>query len=113
VWVEFKPKYRRWRVVTSDDGKASLSILTVRLVTCDRLAIPTQIDLNGLWERGSAVTDAGQAFFSFLFNRDFEQFPPNAQRALATLLEGIMREQAGIMAHDHFVYVVRPLSERR
>jgi SAM-dependent methyltransferase len=83
------------------------------LLTFDRLVIPTQIDLNGLWEKGIGVTEVGKAFFSFLFNRDVEQFLPDEERALATLLEGIMRDQAGIVSHDHFLYVIRPLHERR
>ena len=81
------------------------------LLTFDRLTIPTQIELNGLWERGSGATDAGKAFFSFLFNRDLATFPPDAQRELDILLAGIFRDQAGIVSHDHFVYVVRPVNE--
>ena len=54
------------------------------LLTFDRLSIPTQIDLNGLWERGIGVTEAGKVFCSFLFNRDFEQCRLDAQRELAT-----------------------------
>jgi hypothetical protein len=82
-------------------------------LTFDRLCIPTQIELNGLWGREIGVTDAGKEFFSFMFNRDFEQFPPDAKRELDTLMEGIMRDQAGIASHDHFLYVVRPVNKRR
>jgi SAM-dependent methyltransferase len=90
-----------------------LALQAAGVLTFDRLPIPTQIDLNGLWARDSGVTDAGKAFFSFLFNWDFDQFRLDDQRALATWLEGIMRDQAGIVSHDHSLYVVRPLHERR
>ena len=83
------------------------------LLTFERLTIPTCIDLNGLWKQGAGATEAGKAFFSFLFNRDFASFPPDAQRELDTLLAGIFRDQAGIVSHDHFLYVVRPVHERR
>ena len=49
----------------------------------------------------------------FLFNRDVATFPPEAHRELDTLLTEIIREQAGIVSHDHFLYVVRPIHERR
>ncbi len=81
------------------------------LLIFDRLSIPTQIELNGLWERGIGVTDAGKEFFSFLFNRDVEQFPPDSKRELDTSMEKIIRDQAGIASHDHFLYVVRPANE--
>jgi hypothetical protein len=77
------------------------------LLTFDRLAISTQIELQGLWERGSGATEAGKVFFSFMFNRDFDNFPPDSQRELDALMEGLMRDQAGILSHDHFLYVVR------
>src|SRR5215475_2141637 len=40
-------------------------------------------------------------------------FPPDSQSELDTLLAGIGRDQAGIVSHDHFLYVVRPVPERR
>ena len=83
------------------------------LLTFDRLTIPTRIELHGLWEEGRGATEMGNAFFSFLFNRDVSTFPPEAHRELDTLLTEIIREQAGIVSHDHFLYVVRPIHERR
>jgi SAM-dependent methyltransferase len=83
------------------------------LLTFDRFAISTQIELRGLWERGIGVTEAGKVFFSFMFNRDFDTFPLDSQRELDTLMEGLMRAQAGIALHDHFLYVVKPGNERR
>ena len=83
------------------------------MLTFERLTIPTRIELNGLWEKGAGATEVGKAFFSFLFNRDLAAFPPDAQRELDTLLAGILRDQAGIVSHDHFLYVVRPVHERR
>jgi SAM-dependent methyltransferase len=83
------------------------------MLTFDRLSIPTQIELNGLWEREIGVTDAGKEFFSFMFNRDFEQFSPDAKRELDILMEEIMRDQAGIASHDHFLYMVRAVNKRR
>ena len=83
------------------------------MLTFDRLAIPTQIELNGLWEREIGVTDAGKEFFSFMFNRDFEQFSPDAKRELDILMEEIMRDRAGIASHDHFLYMVRAVNKRR
>ena len=74
----------------------------------DLLTIPTQIALHGLWESGRGVTDAGQAFFSFMFNRDWATLPPDAHHAFDTLLAGIINDQVGIVSHDHFLYVVRP-----
>jgi hypothetical protein len=59
------------------------------------------------------VTDAGKEFFSFMFNRDFETFPLDSGRELDTLMEGIIRDQAGMVSHEHFLYVVRPVNERR
>lgn len=81
-------------------------------LTFDRLTIPTQIELHELWDRGNGATEAGKAFFSFLFNRDLATFPPDSQRELDTLLTGILRDQGGIVSHDHFLYVVRPVHER-
>jgi SAM-dependent methyltransferase len=83
------------------------------MLTFERLTIPTCIELNGLWEKGDGATEAGKAFFSFLFNRDLASFPPDSQHELDTLLAGILRDQAGIVSHDHFVYVVRSVHERR
>jgi hypothetical protein len=83
------------------------------LLTFDRLTIPTHIELHGLWERGRGATEAGKAFFSFLFNRDWATFPPDSQRELDTLLAGILSDQGGRVSHDHFLYVVRPVRERR
>jgi hypothetical protein len=78
------------------------------MLTFNRLTISTQIDLQGLWESGIGVTEVGKVFFSFMFNRDFDTFPPDSQRELDTLMEGIMGDQGGIALHDHFLYVVRP-----
>ena len=64
-------------------------------LTFERLTIPTRIELNGLWEKGAGATEAGKAFFSFLFNRDLALFPPDAQRALDTLLAGIPQRSGG------------------
>jgi hypothetical protein len=83
------------------------------LLTFERCAISTQIDLEGLWESGRGVTEVGKAFFSFLFNRDFEHFPLDAHRELDTLLDGIRRDQASVVSHDHFLYTVRPSNEYR
>jgi len=83
------------------------------MLTFDRFTISTQIELQGLWERGIGVTEAGKVFFSFMFNRDFDKFPPESQRELDTLMDGLMRDQAGIAVHDHFLYVVKPGNERR
>jgi hypothetical protein len=77
-------------------------------LTFGRLTIPTQIALHGLRDSGRGVTEAGQAFFSVLCNRDWATLPPEAHRALDTLLAAIMSDQAGIVSHDHFLYVVRP-----
>ena len=99
-----------------DSLPAETFLVTARsrgMLTFDRLTIPTHIELHGLWERGNGATEAGKAFFSFLFNRDFATFPPDSQRELDTLLAGILRDQAGVVSHDHFLYVVRPVHERR
>jgi SAM-dependent methyltransferase len=80
------------------------------IFTYERLDIATQIDLNGLWETDSGFTDAGKAFFSVMFNRNAEEFGETDKGELGALIQRILREQAGVVTHDHFLYLVKPVN---
>ncbi len=79
-----------------------------QLLDFERHTVPTQMDLHGLWEPGRGVTRAGEAFFSFVFNRDLDTLPAASRQELEALLDRVFRDQGGTVQHDHFLYLVRP-----
>jgi hypothetical protein len=66
-----------------------------------RSTIKTDVDLKGLWDAESGLSEEGTQFFSFIYNTDMNTFPEKSTDALKSVLAKIFSEESGIVHPVH------------
>lgn len=69
--------------------------------------VSTDLNLNGLWTRDAGLTEDGQRYFTFAYNRSLDTFPDDAANALRSLLEQIFENGDGFIHPKHRIFWVR------